>query len=309
MIDAMTQSSSSARSKPLLGKRLRRALLLCGALYLAACLGCASWQRRLIYYPPVFMTQQVDDFTRASKLERWTNPAGQAVGMKRLSPTQPAVGRVLLTYGNGSCATGCARYADVIQKAAALDVFILEYPGYADRPGKPSQTNFFRAADEALRLLGTTAPLYLVGESLGTGVAAYLAGTHPRAVAGVVLLAPYNCLADVAQYHAPVLPMHWILADRFSSEVYLRQYHGPVAVLVAGKDMVVPEKFGRRLYDRYAGPKRLWEYPGANHGTVTQRPPADWKEIIDFWHGSGLIKDQSGLIKPIQGVRSEEHTS
>jgi pimeloyl-ACP methyl ester carboxylesterase len=118
-------------------------------------------------------------------------------------------------------------------------------------------------------------------------VAAYLAGTFPDKVAGVVLFAPYNQLADVAQYHVPFLPAHWLLVDRFPSEDYLREYHGPVAVFVGGKDNVVPEKFGRRLYDGYAGPKRIWEFPDANHGTVTERTPREWKEIFDFWRGEG----------------------
>jgi hypothetical protein len=270
-------SQSSERSKSAMGKWLRLSLMICVAAYLAACVGCACLQRRLIYFPPVFTTEQVDVLAKAAKLERWRNPAGQAVGMKRMSPTQPAEGRVLLVYGNGSYATGCARYADVIQKAAALDVFILEYPGYADRAGKPSQESLFRAADEGLRLLGTSAPVYLVGESLGTGVAAYLAGTYPEKVAGVVLFAPYNRLADVAQYHVRILPVAWLLVERFPSEDYLRNYHGPVAIFVGGRDKVVPEKFGRRLYDRYAGPKRIWAFPEANHGTVTQRTPEDWK--------------------------------
>jgi uncharacterized protein len=279
----MSQSSECA--KPAIATRFRRVLVVFVSLYLLACVGCAAWQRHLIYYPPKFTTGQVDAFARSANLERWRNPAGLAVGMKRLSLVQPLRGRVMLVYGNGSCATGCARYADVIQKAAALDVFILEYPGYADRPGKPSQDSLFGAADEGLRLLGTNAPVYLVGESLGTGVAAYLAGTHPDTVAGVVLFAPYNRLGDVAQYHAPILPVHWLLVERFPSEDYLRQYHGPVAIFVGGKDHVVPEKFGRRLYDGYAGPKRIWEFPEANHGTVTQRTPEQWKEIVDFWHG------------------------
>jgi hypothetical protein len=262
-------------------------LAVCGAFCLAVCVGCAGWQRRLIYYPPVFTTQQVDELARAAKMERWRNAAGQGVGLKRLSPTQPAAGRVLMTYGNGSCATACARYADVIQKAAALDVFILEYPGYADRPGKPNEKSLFRAADEGLGLLATNGPLYLVGESLGTGVAAYLAGAYPDKVAGVVLFAPYNRLADVAQYHVRWLPANWLLVDRFESEDHLRGYHGPVAMLVGGRDNVVPEKFGRRLYEGYAGPKRLWEFPEANHGTVTERSADDWREIIDFWRGNG----------------------
>jgi uncharacterized protein len=267
-----------------MGKRLRMALVVCVALYLVACVGCAAWQRRLLYYPPVFTTEQVDDLAKAAKLDRWRNSAGQAIGMKRLSPRQPSEGKVLLVYGNGSCATGCARYADAIQNVAALDVFILEYPGYADRAGKPSQNTLFRAADEGFQLLGTNQPVYLVGESLGTGVAAYLAGTYPEKVAGVVLFAPYNRLADVAQYHVRILPVRWLLVERFPSEDYFRQYHGPMAIFVGGRDKVVPEKFGRRLYDGYAGPKRIWEFPEANHGTVTVRTSAEWKEVVDFWH-------------------------
>jgi pimeloyl-ACP methyl ester carboxylesterase len=256
------------------------------AFYLTVCVVVAIYQRRLIYIPPVYPSEQVEQMARTAKLERWKNPAGQAIGMKRLSPGQPAGGRVLIVYGNGSCATGCAHYADVIQDIAAFDVFIVEYPGYADRPGSPNQKSLFRAADEAFQLLATNRPVYLVGESLGTGVAAFLAGTHPDQIAGVVLFAPYNRLADAAQYHYPMLPVDLLLVDRFPSEDYLRNYHGPVGVLVAGQDQVVPEKFGRRLYDGYAGPKRLWEFTGDDHGTIMFRLPNVWKQIIAFWQAN-----------------------
>jgi hypothetical protein len=271
------------RSKPTLRRRFGHLLLFCVGLYLLICTGCAAFQRRLIYFPPVFTPGQVDQLAQSAKLERWKDLSGQAIGMKRLSPKQPAEGRVLVVYGNGSCATACAHYADVIQDVAAFDVFILEYPGYADRPGSPSQRSLFRAADEAFQLLATNGPVYLVGESLGTGVAAYLAGTYPDKIAGMVLLAPYNRLTDVAQAHMPLLPVHLLLVDRFPSEDYLCSYHGPVGMLVAGEDQVVPEKFGRRLYDKYTGPKRLWEFPRGNHGTVMVQPSEVWKQIVDFW--------------------------
>jgi hypothetical protein len=254
--------------------------------YLAVCVVVAIFQRRLLYFPPVNTSEQVKQMAQLAKLERWKDPSGQAIGMKRLSPKQPVVGRVLIMYGNGSCASGCAHYADVVQDVAAFDVFILEYPGYADRPGSPSQKSLFRAADEAFRLLATNGPVYLVGESLGTGVAAYLAGTHPDQVAGVVLLAPYNRLADAAQFHYPILPVHLLLVDRFPSEDYLRNYHGPVGVLVAGQDQVVPVKLGRRLYNGYAGPKRLWEFAFGDHGTVMFLPPKVWEQIITFWQAN-----------------------
>jgi uncharacterized protein len=288
----MRQMNEAAKKfKAVLFRRLHRVFLVCIALYVLVCLGCASYQRHLIYLPPHIATEQVDKSAKSAGLERWTNAAGQVVGMKRLSPSQPAVGRVLILYGNGSWTVGCAHYADDIQSLAAFDVFILEYPGYADRSGSPSQINIFHAADEALQLLGTNQPVYLVGESLGSGVAAYLAGTHPGQVAGMILLSPYNRLTSVAQDHMPLLPVWLILLDRFPSEDYLRQYHGPVGIMVDGRDTVVPEKFGLRLYDGYAGPKRLWNFPDGNHIAIMAPPAQFWGEVIDFWQTNyGITK-------------------
>ena len=186
-------------------------------------------------------------------------------------------------YGGGADAIGCAGFAKVIQEATAFNVFILEYPGYNDRPGSPNQESLFRAADEAFQLLATNGPVYLVGISLGTGVASYLAGTYPGKVAGVVLFAPFNCMADVAQYHVPTLPVRLFLTERFPSEDYLRNYRGPVGILVAGNDKLVPQRFGRRLFDGYAGPKNIWEFPPDTHYTITERPPEFWKQVIEFW--------------------------
>jgi pimeloyl-ACP methyl ester carboxylesterase len=190
---------------------------------------------------------------------------------------------VLILHGNAGCAVHCGRYADVIQKAAPLDLFMVEYPGYGDRPGTPSESSLEQSAAEALNVLRHDQPVYLVGESLGTGVAAYLAGKYPDRVSGIALLAPYNGLVDVAQAHVLILPVSLILCDRFPAQDHLRTFHGPVAMIVAGKDLVVPARFGRRLYDGYDGPKKLWEFPQGDHGTVMMQPPEFWKEIVAFW--------------------------
>jgi pimeloyl-ACP methyl ester carboxylesterase len=279
-----------------------RILRAAGIAYLLVCLGCAAFQRRLIYFPPIFTSQKADEIGRTQGLERWTDSSGKQIGWKRISPVRPATGKVLITHGNACAAVQCGHYADVLQQAAALDVFIVEYPGYADRPGSPSERTLNESSEEAFQLLvkkntlvstkgegrrgGTTetsVPVYLVGESLGTGVAAYLAGRHPESVAGVALLAPYNRLADVAQYHMPIIPVRLLLRDRFPAEDHLRNYHGPIAMLLAGADRVVPEKFGRKLYDHYDGPKKVWSFPEGDHGTVMLQPSPVWKEIAAFW--------------------------
>jgi len=243
----------------------------------------AVCQRSLIYFPSVFTREQVDQMAQSAGLERWTNSAGQFIGLKRHSPKQPTAGTVMILYGNASTAIGCEHYVNDIQSVAAFDIFILEYPGYEDRPGSPSQSSLFSAADEAFHKLPSDRPVYLVGESLGSGVAAYLAGTYSNKIAGVVLISPFNCMTDVAQNHYPLLPIRLLLVDCFPSEEYLRNYHGTVGIMVDGRDTVVPEKFGLRLYHGYEGPKKLWDFSGGGHCEIMKPPSKFWKEIVAFW--------------------------
>lgn len=265
-------------------RRVAKLLLLsCLGLYALVCVLMAIFQHSFLYFPVVLNRPQVDQKAQAAVLERWTNSSGEFIGMKRLSSRQPAEGSILITYGNGSTATGCAHYATDIQSVAALDVFILEYPGYEDRPGRPTQRSIFNAATEAFLTISSKKPVYLVGESLGTGVASYLAGTYSNQIAGVVLLSPFNCLAAAAQSHFPMLPVRLLLVDRYRSENYLCDYHGPVGIMVDGEDTIVPAELGYRLHEAYAGPKKLWVFPKGWHCQIAERPSIFWNEVIEFW--------------------------
>jgi len=273
----------SAKKSSLPVRLVKMLLLIIVGSYLVICGVIAVFQRSLLYFPAVYTPAQVDQMARSARLERWTNSAGTPIGFKRLSPKQPAAGAVLVAYGNGSTATGSGHYADDIQAAAPFDVFILEYPGYEDRPGSPTRTALFEAAEEAFQQLPTPQPVYLVGESLGSGVVSWLAGKHPDRVSGMVLISPYNRITSVAQGHYPYLPVRLLMVDRFSPEDYLKQFRGKVGITVDGKDTVVPEKFGRRLYDSYAGPKKLWAFPDGGHCQIQVPAAAFWSEVIGFW--------------------------
>jgi hypothetical protein len=131
-------------------------------------------------------------------------------------------------------------------------------------------------------MLPANQPVHLVGESLGTGVASYLAGTYPDRIAGMILISPFTSVVAVANYHFPVIP--WLLlTDRFHSDRYIKNYHGKVGITVDGQDTVVPKKFGLRLYDLYNGPKKLWQFPDGTHCQITEDPAVFWKEAIAFW--------------------------
>jgi pimeloyl-ACP methyl ester carboxylesterase len=85
-----------------------------------------------------------------------------------------------------------------------------------------------------------------------------------------------------------MLPVRLLLRDRFPSATLLRNYHGPVAVVVDGWDTVVPEQFGLRLYEGYAGPKRLWRFPNGVHTQIMAPPEVFWSEVIAFWQNPGV---------------------
>jgi len=248
------------------------------------------FQRTFIYFPSVYSSQQVDEMAHNAGLERWTNSSGQFIGLKRLSQRQPADGTIMIAHGNGSTAIGCEHYVRDIQSVAAFDVFVLEYPGYEDRPGRPSERSIFTAAEEAFLTLPGKVPVYLVGESLGSGVASYLAGTYSNRIAGVLLISPFTSLVDAAQGHYPLLPVSLLLKDRFPSEKCLRSYHGKVGIVVDGRDNIVPPKLAYRLFHGYAGPKKLWEFPDGGHCEIKEQPSKFWKEVISFWQ-----QDNAGL--------------
>ncbi len=258
-------------------------ILLLVILYALAVLAVFFLQRRLLYFPSHIPNGTAAQVAKNCGFEPWQNAAGQIIGWKYSSAAQGTHQRVLITHGNAGSAIHRVNFANALNQAGNFDVFILEYPGYGDRAGAPSLDSLFQAADEAIGLLTQDGPVYLIGESLGTGVASYLAGKHPAAVAGVLLIAPYHNVGDVAQFHFRVLPAKWILRDNFKSAEYLQNYHGPVAVLLAGQDIVVPNQFGRKLFDSYAGPKKVWLIPEATHDTLSGQDAAWWRELAEFW--------------------------
>jgi uncharacterized protein len=272
------------RTRAILSRRVGKPLLLFFVfLYLLVCVVMAVAQRSLLYFPRVYDSTKVDHLAQSANLIRWTNSEGANIGFKRPSPKHPATGSVLITYGNGGTATGGAGYANDLQGVAAMDVYILEYPGYADRPGRPTEKTIFAAAADAFQMIPTNQPIYLVGQSLGSGVASYLAGTFTNRIDGLILLSPFTSVTDVGQHRYPFLPVFLLARDRFPSKYYLHNYHGKVGITVDGQDVVVPEKFGKRLYNSYDGPKKLWEFPDGVHCEIYLPHSKFWKEAVAFW--------------------------
>ena len=76
---------------------------------------------------------------------------------------------------------------------------------------------------------------------------------------------------------------------------WLKDYRGPVSIVLACSDEVIPSDLGRKLHDDYAGPKRLQVIEGAHHNDIAEQSMAWWKEVLSFSEQNGRIKCRSPM--------------
>lgn len=263
-------------------KRIRRVIFLIAIAYLGVVLLAALFQRRLLYFPTKLPLELAEGTALVEGFVPWKTQAGQTIGWKIPANGSPT-GSVLIAHGNAGSALNRGYIAKPIHAAASQDVYVLEYPGYGARPGAPTMKSFLAAGEEAFSALPANRPVYLVSESIGAGVVAHLAKTFPTKVAGLLMFAPYDDLGSVAQSQMPLLPARWILRDRFRPAEWLTDYRGPLKIVIAERDEIIPPRFGHQLYDSYNGPKELEVIPDAGHNDIAEQSPQWWQKVFQFW--------------------------
>lgn len=244
-------------------------------------------QRRLLYQPNPALPADVS--VRAAMLSFWPTSDTDYRGFISADPQSEIKGTVIVFHGNAGRAADRSYYAQALSPLG-YRVILAEYPGYGGRSGAPSEASLTADAiatvDLAYQEFGD--PIYLWGESLGCGVVAAVtaeAGTAEAGVPirGVVLITPWESLPMLAQSIYWFLPARWLVRDQFDNAANLAAYDGPVAVLLAGQDEVIPVQHGQRLYDALTSDKRLWVFEGAGHNSWPIAPGESWwQEVMDF---------------------------
>ncbi|MEQ1853906.1 MAG: alpha/beta fold hydrolase, partial [Chthoniobacteraceae bacterium] len=219
---------------------MRKTLLTLGrtllVAYVVILLLVAGYQNRILYQP---RRGPEDAFVAAAGrkgIQPWRDTQGRVIGWHRPNPR--AANRIVVFHGNAGCALDRDYYIDAFQSlggGADWEVWIFEYPGYGPRPGSPGRGAFIPSGRAARQDLPATdsRPLFLLGESIGSGPACTLAAEMPDRIAGLALVVPIARLQEVAQQKIPWLPMGLLLRDKFDNIAALGAYHGRVAVVVA----------------------------------------------------------------------------
>jgi len=264
--------------------------LLVGALACYALFVIAAYlfQDRMLYFPQTATRGQMAQAASRQGLALWPDEGGDYRGLVSSTPPVPSQGTVLVWHGNGGTALHRSAYIQPLQ-ALGYRVVLLEYQGYGARPGKLGEASFvadaLQAAREAQAAFG--GPIYVWGESLGCGVASAVAAgaaTDPELdVRGAVMHTPWDSLPRLAQRLYWYLPARWLTRDRYDNVKNLRAFPGPVAVLMADRDEVIPNAHTMRLYDSLLNEKRLWVFQNAGHNSWPTWPNAAWwAEVMDW---------------------------
>ena len=215
--------------------------------------GCGAIQREFLFFP--------SHHAGNNGLAEWKKQ-GQVIGYSRQVPEPQNVW--LMLHGNGGQAAD--RTYAIRCFSDGDSVFILEYPGYGARAGKPSKASFDAAAAEAYLVLRETfpkTPVCVIGESLGSGPACVLAGQTPPPDK-IVLVVPFDTLKSVAADHVPVLPTGLILRGSWDNVHSLSAYGGPVEIFGAERDDVIPVEHARKLAGSIAQAK-FHSIPGGHN--------------------------------------------
>ena len=260
--------------------------------YLAICLGLFLMQTSLLF--PRWIAGSVLSLEEATKraaevdLLPWSDSGPETsspqgyVGAHFNMPASR--GTIVVFHGNAGCAFD-RNYYEYAFAARGFRTFLYEYPGYGDRPGSPSAASIVADARALIRSLDRSGygPIYIWGESVGSGVAAMVCNDPTLPVHGLTLLTPWDSLTHAAASHYPFVPVSLLLWDKYDSIANLEHFQHPICVVCSTEDTILPLPLGINLYAHLAGPKKLILQQGCGHNDWPNSSGlAWWDDALNF---------------------------
>jgi fermentation-respiration switch protein FrsA (DUF1100 family) len=206
------------------------------------------------------------------------------------APVESARSAVLFCHGNAGNLSHRGYAIERWHRTMHASVLLFDYPGYGRSEGKPDEPGCYRAAEAAYQWLvkdADVAPqrVLIVGESLGASVAAELARHHDHEA--LVLISGFTSIPDMAQVTFPVLPLRWLVRNRFDSLAKISECHRPIFIAHGTADRIVPYWMSKKLFEAANEPKRLFTMPDRDHN----EPPGE-----DFYHALSEFLGAGGKL-------------
>jgi hypothetical protein len=249
-------------------KELIAIILVLVAIYLALAAFLYLYQRKLIYFPmrvdPNFSADEIIIDSNGNRLHGWVLNPGRSRA-------------VIYFGGNSELITHRRDYFESV--FADYSIYLVNYRGYGNSEGTPSETAL---CADALAIYDHIRPDYrsitAYGRSLGSGVAVYLASK--RVLDELILLTPYDSIAEVAQKKYPLFPVRYLTRDRFDSSARAPDIDIPVLIASAEHDREIPLQHTLALRQGFTRASVVYrQIAGARHNDIIDFP--EYRAVVE----------------------------
>lgn len=216
------------------------------------------FQRDFTYYPSPQDFNNCPAFQEAEKIT-WQNT--------RMYVKQNSDRWVIVYHGNAGSACDRNYFLKYLNGTDYSYIFV-EYAGYSNNKTSPSQMALTKNVADVIDYLKTkhSSKVVVIGESLGSALASYHSTlAQPNKL---MLISPFNKLADEAQSHFWFYPVKFMLTDKYPIEEWLNNTDN-IVVLHGTNDMVIPITLAKKLFENLSATnKNFVEVPSAGHNDM-----------------------------------------
>lgn len=183
---------------------------------------------------------------------------------------------ILFFHGNGGNISHRGDSLIIFHKLK-LNTFIIDYPGYGDSEGKPSEDGLYESANAAWQYLiaeEKTNPknIIIFGRSLGGAVAVDLASRVKAG--GLILESVFSSVHDISGKIFPVISNFIYLRYSFDSLSRIKKVTYPVLMIHSPDDEIIPFELGQKLFNAVESDKEFLQIEGGhNDGFMQSRRP------------------------------------
>jgi len=249
------------------------------AVYLGVVVYVYLTQDRQIFRAGLIEKQEPIDVKNAKRI---SFKVGEGVVLDGVYKTSEKEDAPLIIYFGGN-ADDATRILLHVKSLKEFDVLAFNYRGFVKSTGKPSQKAIFSDALKIYDKFSKNKKVILIGRSLGTGTATYVASK--RDIIGLILITPYDSMVSIAQRKYPYLPVNMLLKHKFESVKYILHVKAPVGLIEVENDETISKYHFDKLKEKISNLALHVELKNTTHADVLTHPNFEKsiKEIIkDF---------------------------
>lgn len=237
-------------------------------IYIATCTALYFFQEKIIFFPQKLDKNHKFGFQNIQEYFIKTNDNKKLNAL--LFKVKNPKGVIFYLHGNAGNLQSWGYEADTY-RTLWYDVFMLDFRGYGKSEGKiSSQKQMYEDINKAYEL---TLKMYkeeniiILGYSIGTGLATYLASKHNPKM--LILQAPYFSLSLIAKQRYHIIPA-FLLKYKFPTNEYIQKCKMPIVIFHGLNDRVISYESSLKLSKLLKEKDKFITLKNQGHNEITE---------------------------------------